>query len=159
MTKRIPLTRGKFALVSDEDFNTLSQYRWYCSAKNYAVRSVARNTGPLFMHRVIMDAPDGLEVDHINGDKLDNRRDNLRHATSSQNKANVGPFSGKYKGVDRKGRKWRAQIRVNGKKTHLGLYSHAIQAAMAYDSIAFAQWGEFAYLNFPHLLDRGNGDD
>ena len=104
--KRIPLTQGKFALVDDEDFEALSQFKWrakHCpdgrrpekSSKWYACRTEIRKRGPkagkkkeVYMHRFLMDAPRGKVVDHLNGDGLDNRRANLRICTQKENLAN-----------------------------------------------------------------------
>jgi HNH endonuclease len=98
--------------------------------------------------------PDAGEIDHINGDCLDNRRENLRKATRSQNMANQpkigGTWSSHYKGVTwfKQRQKWRAQIKIEGRNHHLGLFINEDDAAKAYDEAAFQAFGEFAHLNF-----------
>ena len=106
-----------------------------------------------------MDAPAGVMVDHINRDRLDNRRANLRMATNAQNQANVTKRQGmtsRYKGVSRHtatGR-WQARISVEGKQMHLGYFAHEADAARAYDARAREVFGVFAQANFPELLDE-----
>lgn len=102
------------------------------------------------MHRLILDVPKGAEVDHINGNGLDNRRRNLRICTRSENQWNrrLAPnnTSG-FKGVYRFQGKWRAQIQSFGKKIHIGLYETRIEAARAYDEVAIKCHGDFAATN------------
>ena len=107
------------------------------------------------MHREIMNAPEGLVVDHINRNGLDNRKVNLRLATAMQNvwnsKRNVNTDSSKYKGVswDKNKHKWRASIGIDRKTKHLGYFEDEKMAAKAYDKAAKEHRGEFAVLNFP----------
>jgi hypothetical protein len=104
------------------------------------------------MHRVILNAPKGMEVDHINRDGLDNRKVNLRLATTTQNVCNRywRSKTSKYKGVhfDKSCGKYRTEITLNRKRIHVGKYDSEIEAAKAYDNAAKKYHGEFAYLNF-----------
>lgn len=148
----IPLTQGRIAIVDDEDYDWLMEWRWLVNSWGYVARSIHR--GQTLMHRLILNAPAGTDVDHINSNRLDNRRCNLRLASRAQNnrnrKSQDGTFS-KYKGVGwRKDvKKWRAQITVNYKNIHLGYFDTEIEAAKAYDVAAHEHFADFAYLNFP----------
>ena len=101
--KKIKLTQGKVALVDDGDFEWLSQWKWTYKNGGYAYRSIG-SKGHIFLHRAIMKSPKNLEIDHINGNGLDNRRSNLRFATHKQNIRNQQKQknrTSKYKGVSR----------------------------------------------------------
>ena len=112
------------------------------------------------MHREIMGRPKGLQVDHRNRKRLDNRRENLRTATNSQNQYNKNKTKSKtssiYKGVTyiKSTGKWRAQIMVSRKNIALGEYDEEIEAAKAYDEGAKKYHGEFARLNLPDAGDK-----
>ena len=162
MVRQIELTRGKVALVDDEDYERLAAHKWYARAKSrygltyYAMRRCCNpdiHTTTVRMHRVIMDAPPGMQVDHINGNGLDNRRDNLRLATHSQNQANrrykAPGKSSQFLGVSwrKREKQWRAQIGINGKLRWLGRFDAEIDAALAYNEAALELHGEFASLN------------
>lgn len=150
MTKLIPLTKGQSAIVDDADFDWLSQWKWCFIAikrhTGYAVRHGSGNNKKLiYMHRFIMNAPDGVQIDHKNICGIDNQRSNLRFATVSQNNANTRP-RGKhspYKGVYPQKLKW---IAVIG-KTRIGSFTSETDAALAYNQAAILQFGEFARLN------------
>jgi hypothetical protein len=156
--RQIPLTQGQVALVDDEDYAILGQFKWYALRKPntfYAMRNVrstrtASGHTAVKMHQVIMEA-EGRLVDHENGNGLDNRRHNLRFATVPQNQHNSGRqvnnTSG-YKGVWRDRGGWRTAIRVNGRRLNLGTFGNPIDAARAYDAAARQHHGEFAQLNF-----------
>lgn len=108
------------------------------------------------LHRMILNAPSGMQVDHINGDTFDNRRANLRVCTISQNQLNRRKSSGKssiYKGVSWRKNigKWEAYITIDGIQKNLGCYIEEIEAARAYDTAATKHFGVFANLNFPNL--------
>ena len=160
----IPLTQGKVALVDDADLPLLSGYTWRAQKWTggngwYAITSLyVRGSGrrnrlvvPILMHGLLLhDAP---RVDHRDGDGLNNRRENLRPCTQSQNLANRGKetkriCSSRYKGVGREpGRPWRASIRLDGRPRHLGYFTDEAAAARAYNAAALAHWGEYARLN------------
>jgi hypothetical protein len=157
--KKIKLTQGKFALVDDEDFEALSKHNWHVGynapnqfyAKRWGKVCEKRN-GQILMHREIMKTPDELQVDHINGNKLDNRKCNLRnctHAQNQMNKAKAKNASSKFKGVrwDKKKNIWSVELRISGEIIHIGRYHNQIEAARAYDESAKKYHGEFAYLN------------
>lgn len=128
---------------------------WFSSPSSdkrrvYAMTKFAGRT--LYVHRLLL--PEGRDIDHINGDGLDNRRANLRAATRAQNMANSGSRRGSrspYKGVTlhKKTGQWFARIMVDGKAKYLGYYKDPEAAARAYDTAALEVWGEFAFLNFP----------
>lgn len=146
------LGKGKFALVDDEDYRLLAAVPWLMHRQGYARRSNVKYLDGL-MHRYVIGAKSGDFVDHLNGDKLDNRRSNLRIASRSQNGANRPPLSSNksgYKGVswNRRWNRWHAQIRLGGRSRSIGNFLDPIDAARAYDGAAFDQWGEFAYLNW-----------
>ena len=152
---QIPLSQGKFATVDDADLEWLSRSRWSVCKHGckYAVRRTRRDGKATTerMHRAIMDAPPGMQVDHINGDTLDNRRCNLRLCTNGQNKQNSrgSRKSSPYKGVILSHGRWVASIRRNGRTIYLGQYGTPEDAARAYDSKARELFGEFARCNFP----------
>jgi hypothetical protein len=159
----IDLGEGRFALVDQVDFYWLNKFRWHAEGEDiyiYAVRNdikPGRKMKTVRMHREITNAPRHLLVDHGNNKTLDNRRANLRLATSSQNAVNrrrrcdKSKASSKYTGVSlEKGRnKWLAYISFNGKRKHLGRFDNEIDAARAYDKAALEFHKEFARLNFP----------
>lgn len=141
--KKIKLTQGKYALVDDEDYPILNQFKWHLSGGGYAVRSQHIKLGVnqyknkhVRMHRLINKTPKDLQTDHINGNKLDNRRCNLRSVNASINGMNRGKTkknTSGYKGVywDTWSSKWKAEIKVNYKKISLGRYSNIKQAVKA----------------------------
>lgn len=163
MTKQIPLRgkrgEGKFALVNDADYPELSKYTWYYrpgTNTGYAIRAVyvPRTQGYTweFMHRFLTPVPPNYEVDHINGDGLDNRRKNLRAVTRSQNNQNSQPRTIKtsqYKGVfiHRPSGFWVAEIAKDGTKKRIGYFETEREAAIAYNENARLWFGEYARLN------------
>jgi len=158
--KEISLSQGKTTLVDDEDYEWLRQFNWY--AVNWKdvwhVRGWV-NGEKVRIHRFITDCPKGLQVDHANGNPLDNRRVNLRICTGHQNQGNrrisVNNKSG-YKGVrwDKAREKWAAVISIDDHPHFLGRYLEIEAAARAYDAAARKTFGEFARLNFPKGGER-----
>jgi len=162
------------ALVDDEDYELVSRFRWgrYADKRSRTVYARAwinpdgspgkqsdPGTRKIRMHVLITGHKN---MDHSDRDGLNNQRANLREATRSEQQANqeapCGNFSSKFKGVtwDKQHQKWRAQIMVDGKYKHLGLFEDEIEAVKAYDATAREAWGEFAYTNF--WYPKGYGD-
>lgn len=164
MTAEIPLTHGLVALVDDEDYERVvaaGKWQAYPSRDTfYAKRSVKRPDGvwrliPLHTFLTGYDL-----TDHHNGNGLDNRRDNLRpatHAENMRNRALQRNNTSGFKGVNwhSRSRKWKAQIRTNGSKRHVGMFGTPEEAARAYDEAAREFHGEFATVNFPVPGERG----
>ena len=148
MSKQIPLTQGKFAIVDADDYEWLSQWKW-CARKGTSAWYAIRN-GDNRMHRIIINTPSGMDTDHINGNGLDNRKCNLRMCSRSQHHYNRKPKKGKYKGVNIGGytNKWQARITVKGKRISLGYYKTKKDAALAYDNAAKKCCGNYARTNF-----------
>lgn len=150
--REIPLANGRgVALVDDEDYDRLMQHSWYLQSGRYAAATFG-NRGHL-MHRVILGNPDMPHIDHIDGNGLNNQKSNLRACTASQNQHNRRPKNNRrsrYKGVTVRGqRAFCAEIRLDGRSTHLGYFRTEEEAARAYDETARERFGEFARLNFP----------
>ena len=124
---RIKLTKGKFAIVDDADFSFLNQYNWQCDSSGYAVRDIGgrKDKKRTLMHRLINKTPNGFHTDHINRDKLDNRKENLRTTTPSQNilnsKLSKNNTSG-YKGISWYKNRWAVRIKFNYKGIYLGRF-------------------------------------
>lgn len=163
----IPLSKDKIALIDAPDVSLVSMYTWYAADRGgrwYAASSsVKRSSSILYLHRVIMAAPEGMHVDHINGNGLDCRRANMRLATNTENRHNMRAQGGvsRYKGVAfnriNANRKWEAYIWVNNKKRGLGNYPTEEEAARAYNAAAIVEYGDFARLNFiPGLTYEGS---
>lgn len=145
------------ALIDPEDLLELWNYKWtYRPRKDglggYAVHNftVEGQSYSIPMHRFLLDVPEGMIVDHRDGNGLNNRRSNLRICTPAENSRNRRPHLGrKYKGVYRRGNSYFASICVNGKSIYLGTFEHDEAAASAYDRAAKIYHGDFAYFNFP----------
>lgn len=155
--KQIPLTQGKFAMVDDEDYEWLSKWKWcYQKTKKdgYAIRGGIRNGKQytIAIHRVILNPNIGEDIDHINRNRLDNRRENLRICTRKENTRNRGldrdSMSG-FKGVywHKRVKKWCAHIKVNYKDISLGYFIEKVDAAKAYNTGALKYFGKFSWLN------------
>lgn len=154
---KIQLTNGLFVFVDKEDYTKLSQHTWHYTKHKKATSGYAKGYvmgKSVFMHRFIMNAQTGEEVDHKDANGLNNQKQNLRIATRSQNAGNTpkrrANTSG-YKGVfwDKTKKKWLAQLHTKKRSIHLGRYLNKEDAARAYDKAALAHFGEFAALNFP----------
>ncbi|MHC4439277.1 MAG: AP2/ERF family transcription factor [Planctomycetota bacterium] len=151
----------KYAKVDPADYKRLRKYKFIAwKAKNcfYAQMlepNVITSKKVLHMHQIILEVPEGMVVDHINNDGMDNRSANLRPATKAQNSYNrkkiSRPCSSKYKGVcwHKNSLKWQAEVMFEKKSIYLGYFKNEIDAAKAYDEAAKKYHGEFACLNFP----------
>lgn len=156
MTKELKLTQGKVALVDDEDFEFLNQWKWQWVDRYPSRVTLISETGVvrkrLYLHKVIMNTPKGMLCDHINHSTLDNRKENLRNCTNSENQRNRRIHkrnkSG-YKGVSKHGTGWRVFVDKNNKHVFSKTYRDIVVAARAYDEKAKEIHGEFANLNFP----------
>jgi hypothetical protein len=146
MTKKILLSQNKEAIVDDEDYEYLNQYKWYVTNRNYAA-----NPKNGLMHRVIVfvgkmiDLKKNEEIDHINGNRLDNRRCNLRVVTRRQNSQNRHvPQKSKYPGVcwHKWAKQWITKIKINGKQKHIGYFRTEIEAFEAYKKAVHELTGE-----------------
>lgn len=158
--KTIELTQGRVAIVDDDVFEWLSQWKWHAQ-RNYQTYYAAREGAgrKLRMHNEIMrflgvEIPDGRTVDHRDGDGLNNQFENLRVATRQEQNRNrrrrVDNLSG-FTGVtwDKSNKKWRAQVMVDGKNIFLGLFFDPISAAHVRDAFVREHFGAFAVLNSP----------
>lgn len=157
MSKEIQLTLGLTALVDDEDYKRLSDgYKWQArynsdGIKVYASRTRDKKTE--IMHRIILKITDrSLHVDHINGDGLDNRKENLRicdRAKNGQNRIKHKMGTSNFKGVSwhKRSEKWQSRITIDKKTKNLGSFDSEIDAATAYNEAALLHFGEFALLN------------
>lgn len=157
MTKEIELTKGKVALVDDEDFETVRRHKWFAMPAGdlwYAARTSSLPVRKIILlHRFILDAPADALVDHKNQNGLDCRRNNMRLATKVQNGRNRDkPKNNKsgYKGVSwhKQKKKWRAYIIADSGYRHLGYFGTPEEAAITYDEAAKSLHGEFARTNF-----------
>jgi hypothetical protein len=160
--KTIPMSKGNHAIVDDEDYEWLSKYKWYDSG-GYAVTNTYTETGEFKsnwrMHRMIMNPPDDKVIDHINGNKSDNRKENLRIVTIRQNTWNTGKRNDKnvtsnYKGVSYERGRHRVKIGYNDKKENIGTFLDEVSAANAYNYYARLHFGEFAKLNDVPYMEK-----
>jgi len=149
---KIPLTQGRVAIVGPRDYAFLNQWRWSYH-NGYAVRTDCVNGKTILMHRVILERmghKNFARSDHINRNRLDNRRCNLRPATSSQSQCNRSKQNNNtsgYTGVSWYQGKWYAQIMVNRKHIHLKCCDDSKEAARVYNKAALKYHGKFASLN------------
>jgi len=151
-----PYYKGYKTLVDDDLYEQLSQGKWHYrngyAARPYRVGGAGSTQRSVFLHRLINETPDGLFTDHINGDKLDNRRSNLRTVTLAQNNMNMGKKlsnQAPYLGVSwwKRDNNWKAAIRYDDKNHNLGYYDTPEHAALVYNYYARKYRGEYARLN------------
>ena len=155
--REIPITQGKVAVVNSEDYESLAAFKWYAMWSEdaqtfYACRKTSRTLGKMrsiLMHRQILGSLPGVEVDHRDGDGLNNRRNNIRLASSSQNRCNrkaPSTNTSGFKGVSfhKSAMKWRATICLAGKSKHIGAFDTPEAASAAYIEAAKRLHGEFA---------------
>lgn len=155
--KKISISNGKFTIIDDEDYEKCSKYKWTYHPSNYAYRheSVNGKIIRVYLHRFLLgdNILSGFVVDHINGNGLDNRKQNLRIVTNKQNTRNTQKqkrhTSSIYKGVcwDKSRQKWIVHIEVDGHQKYLGRFSSERDAAIAYNKAAMKYFGEYACLN------------
>jgi hypothetical protein len=155
MAKKIPIGEDLFALVDDEDYELVSKFNWHKhKSSSYGQYYASSNVK---MHRLVMDAKPGEIIDHINGDSLDNRKENLRLCTHSQNQQNTQSRGGssRYKGVsyNKKAKKWRGGFFIHGKTYYCGSFESEDECARAVDKKRLEICGEFAVLNLPKRKD------
>lgn len=156
------MAQPRYAKVDPGDYERLRKYEWFTtkSTRNfYAIRRAKGTKGKryttIYMHHELIKVDEGLLIDHINQDSMNNLRNNLRAATRAQNIRNRKKFPNstvsKYKGIcrDKNLKKWLARITFEKKKIHLGCFRDEIEAAKAYDRAAKKYHGDFACLNFP----------
>ncbi|SRR5260221_5883955 len=151
----ISLTKGRISIVDVQDIELVCEYNWSYSVHGYAVARIDDKVK--YMHRVILGLPSDVEVDHINRNKLDNTRANLRAADRYLNTRNVGclnttrygPRTSEYRGVcwDKKRCVWRSNININKKQIFLGYYTSEIEAAKVYNNAVRRYFGGLAYIN------------
>ncbi len=155
----VQLTKGQVTVIDASDVPVIAPMRW-CAlevkpGKFYAVTHGHSSSGRrtlIFMHRYLLEAESGVDVDHRDRDGLNNRRNNIRLASRSMNMANKGisPLNTSgYRGVQKDHHKWKAVIKINRKRIHIGSFASAEDAARAYDAKAVELFNEFAGLNFP----------
>ena len=156
--KKIPLSQGKFALIDDEDYSEIAKYRWYFCKKTGDARRHDKDcdwrlSRKVLMHRQLTNAKPGLVVDHINGNRLDNRRSNLRVCTQAENCINTKPrknksgYTGVYYTRVSKNKPWQARVQLNNKQYHFGFHRTRREASEARDAGAKKLHGQFARLN------------
>lgn len=156
--RKIELSKGKHTIVDDGLYEELSSYSWHCTYYGYAARKSRKTEEDhgasyiMLMHRFIMNAPAGMDVDHINGDRLDNRMSNLRLCTRGENIKNrikKKNSTSRFIGVawDKKRNVWASHICSNYKRMFIGHFDNEYDAALAYNEKAKEFHGDYAKLN------------
>lgn len=165
LSKKSKVRAGKYqTLIDDEDFDRVNKWGWLayfkkgCSDPKYACRRKNINGGQriIYLHRFILNITDpSVIIDHIDGNGLNNQKINLRICSNTENTRNSKKsnksYSSIYKGVCRakpNSKRYSAQITVNRKKLHLGMFENEEDAAKSYDLAAIKHFGQFAKLNF-----------
>lgn len=146
----IVMKGGVETVVDADDWDKVSGVGWCLNPYGYAVGRVDGKLVSLHSH--LFGRVAGRQTDHVDRDKLNNRRTNLRTATKTENQRNRGPHRNSpsgFKGVFRHADRWRARISIEGRSFNLGCFSDSVEAAKAYDRAALEHFGDFAYLNFP----------
>jgi len=154
--KKIKLTQGQYCLLDDIDFEWFNQWKWY--AKKQGIKwKVARNItnkigkqDTVLLHRILMNCPSGKEVDHIDGNPLNNQRKNLRLCTKKENRQNKGMSKNNksgYKGVTLRRNVYEVYIRKNNKHLYIGSSKDKQEASRMYNKVAKEVFGEFAKLD------------
>lgn len=145
----IPLTKGYHALIDVDDFYSLPKNLWHTKTSNglsYAATWVKNQ--PQYLHRLIMNASNGMVCDHVNGNTMDNRKSNLRICTVLESNRNRGSNKNVYKGIKKMAASiWQARIFVNRKNINLGVFENEDLAVIAYNNAALEHFGKFARLN------------
>ncbi len=157
MTPSIPITRWNArTYLDDEDYHRAQDFHWYKTKNGYVAGTVLEQgvRRRVYLHRWLLNAQPGQFVDHIDGNKLNNRRSNLRLVTRSQNQANRrrnANSRSRYKGVTwhKHKKRWLARIQVRGRRITIGYFTDPLQAAHEYDAFARTNFGEYARVNFP----------
>ena len=159
----ISLTQGQETIIDLADWDLVKDYRWYAHWEDntfyvltnvYSAYTVQQK---IRLHRLLLAAPKGVLVDHVDRNGLNNRRNNIRLVTSLENRCHsVGQKGSRsaYKGVtwNKQSRKWQSGIMLHGQSRHLGLFNDELDAAEAYDEAAIELFGEYALLNFPNSI-------
>lgn len=157
-SKNLILSCGTVCIVDEEDFEILNRHKWRLVGAGYvsrnSVKLVTKRQKTIYLHKILLDCPDGYEVDHINKNKLDNRKANLQICDRKENcrkrpkcKRTKHQQSSIYKGVSKHQGKWRARIFYNNKEISLGRFDCEIEAAKSYNQAALTYFGKFATLN------------